>query len=32
MELPKFSHCATICGATGCGKTKFVLDLLEDKY
>ena len=29
MELPKYPHCAIICGQTGCGKTEFVLDLLE---
>ena len=32
MELPKYPHCAIICGQTGCGKTEFVLDLLETKY
>jgi len=32
MELPKYSHCAIICGQTGCGKTEFVLDLLETQY
>ena len=32
MELPKYPHCAIICGQTGCGKDEFVLDLLEDKY
>ena len=32
MELPKYPHCAIICGQTGCGKTEFVLDLLEDEY
>jgi len=32
LELPKYPHCAIICGQTGCGKTEFVLDLLEDEY
>ena len=32
MELPKYPHCAIICGQTGCGKTEFVLDLLEGEY
>lgn len=32
MKLPKYPHCAIICGQTGCGKTEFVLDLLEDDY
>lgn len=32
MELPKYPHCAIICGQTGCGKTEFVLDLLEHEY
>jgi Rad3-related DNA helicase len=32
MELPKYPHCAIICGQTGCGKTEFVLDLLENEY
>jgi tRNA A22 N-methylase len=27
-----FSHWAIICGQTGCGKTEFVLDLLEKEY
>ena len=27
--LPQTAHSATICGQTGCGKTVFVLDLLE---
>ncbi|CAG2200564.1 RNF213 [Mytilus edulis] len=31
-ELPKYPHCAIICGQTGCGKTEFVLDLLEGEY
>ena len=29
---PKKPHCAIICGATECGKTKFILDLLEAEY
>lgn len=32
MELQKYPHCAIICGQTGCGKTEFVLDLLEKQY
>ena len=32
MELPKYAHCAIICDRTGCGKTEFVLDLLETEY
>ena len=32
MELPKFLHCAITCGATGCRKTEFLLELLEDEY
>ena len=32
MELLKYPHCAIICGQTGCGKTEFVLDLLEGEY
>ena len=31
-ELPKYPHSAIICGQTGCGKTEFVLDLLESQY
>ena len=31
-ELPKYPHSAIICGQTGCGKTEFVLDLLESEY
>ena len=27
--LPQTAHSATICGQTGCGKTVFILDLLE---
>ena len=30
--LPKDSHCAMVVGMTGCGKTKFVMDLLETYY
>jgi len=30
--LPKDPHCAIICGQTGCGKTIFILDLLESIY
>ena len=26
------AHSAIICGATGCGKTQFILDLLETEY
>ena len=33
MDLfPKESHCALFCGTTSCGKTKFVLDLLQTEY
>ena len=32
MELPKYPHSAIICGQTGCGKTEFVLNLLEVGY
>lgn len=32
MELPKYPHCAIICGQTGCGKSEFVLDILEKEY
>ena len=32
MKLPKYPHCAIICGQTGCEKTEFVLDLLEENY
>ena len=32
LELPKYPHCAIICGQTGCGKTEFILDLLEEEY
>lgn len=30
--FPKKPHCAIICGATECGKTKYILDLLETEY
>jgi hypothetical protein len=30
--LVEHAHSAIICGATMCGKTKFILDLLETKY
>ena len=30
--LPTDPHAAVICGQTGCGKTVFVLDLLEGPY
>ena len=30
--LPKYPHSAIICGQTGCGKTVFILDLLEERY
>ena len=30
--LPRTPHSAVICGQTGCGKTVFVLDLLEGLY
>ena len=32
IDLPKDPHSAIICGQTGCGKTVFVLDLLEGPY
>lgn len=32
IEFPKYPHSAIICGQTGCGKTEFVLDLLETEY
>lgn len=32
MELPQSPHCALIVGATECGKTEFILDLLETYY
>ena len=31
-RFPKYPHSAIICGQTGCGKTEFVLDLLETEY
>lgn len=31
-KLPIYPHSAIICGQTGCGKTEFVLDLLETRY
>ena len=30
--LPRSAHSAVICGKTGCGKTVFLLDLLEGRY
>ena len=30
--LPRSAHSAVICGQTGCGKTVFILDLLEGPY
>ena len=30
--LPRSAHSAIICGQTGCGKTVFILDLLEGPY
>ncbi|MEW8246789.1 MAG: ATPase/DNA packaging protein [Candidatus Thiodiazotropha endolucinida] len=30
--MPQTAHSATICGQTGCGKTVFILDLLEGPY
>lgn len=32
LIYPRSSHCAIICGQTGCGKTEFILDLLETDY
>ena len=32
IDYPKYPHSAIICGQTGCGKTEFVLDLLETEY
>lgn len=32
VTLPDESHTAIICGNTNCGKTKFVLDLIEGVY
>lgn len=30
--LPRGPHCSLICGQTGCGKTIFILDLLQTVY
>ena len=32
IEFPKYPHSAVVCGQTGCGKTLFVLDLLQKEY
>ena len=32
VSLPTEPHSAIICGQTGCGKTEFILDLLEGPY
>ena len=32
MNLPKFNHSAMFIGATACGKTEFLLRLLETAY
>ena len=32
IEFPKYPHSAVIIGQTGCGKTIFVLDLLQKEY
>ena len=32
IDFPKFPHSAIICSQTNCGKTVFVLDLLEKEY
>ena len=32
MNLSKFPHCGMIIGVTACGKTEFLLRLLETKY
>ena len=34
IDFPKYmyAHSAIICGQTACGKTEFVLDLLESEY
>jgi hypothetical protein len=32
VALVPIAHSAIICGQTGCGKTEFVLDLLETSY
>ena len=32
MNLPKFPHSAMFVGVTACGKTEFLLRLLETEY
>ena len=32
MNLPKFPHSAMFIGVTACGKTEFLLKLLETVY
>ena len=32
MNLPKFPHSAMFVGVTACGKTEFLLKLLETVY
>ena len=32
IEFPKYPHSAVVCGQTGCGKSVFVLNLLEKEY
>ena len=32
IEFLKYPHSAIICGQTNCGKTVFVLDLLQNEY
>ena len=32
MEFPKFPHSAMFVGAMACGKTEYLLKLLETKY
>ena len=32
IEFPKYPHSAVFTGQTGCGKTFFVLDLLQEEY
>lgn len=32
IKMPMEAHTAIICGRTNCGKTKFMLDLLESAY
>ena len=32
MNLPKFPHSAMFVGVTACGKTEFLLQLLETVY